>query len=255
MVQHAHGFCKIFFFGSKASRKGTSQSNRTISRNNMTNESLKQKITKLIELGNSLYNSLTYDEPNTVGLIKDGSFVGFKTLSLSFIKNLYGDNHIYYKEFYEAANSNYEYNVNESLSILAAISFEIHNDWLGNLKKLVTAELFSDFLEMSKYLLDEGYKDAAAVMIGSTLEEQLRQISLSNSIEITTTKDGKEIPKKANLINAELYKANIYGSLTNKNITSWLDLRNKAAHGQYSEYSNEEVKLMYQGVLNFLDSI
>ena len=221
----------------------------------MTKTSLEERIVKLIELGNSVYNSLTFDEPNSVGFIQDGSFVGFKALSLSFISNLYGEDHVYYKEFYEASNNTYKYNIDESLSVLTAIKFEIQNGWLDNLKKIVTAELFSDFLEMSKYLLEEGYKDAAAVMIGSTLEEQLRQISLTNSIEISTEKDGKEYPKKANLLNAELYKANIYNSLTNKSITSWLDLRNKAAHGQYNEYSKEEVNLMFLGVMNFISNL
>ncbi|MBA5246469.1 hypothetical protein H1R16_10750 [Marnyiella aurantia] len=221
----------------------------------MTNIELQDRITTLIEFGNSLYDNLTYDEPYSIGFIKDGSFVGFKTLSLSFIKNLYGENHLYFKEFEEAANGTYKFNVDESLSILSSIKFEIENGWLYNLKQLVTAELFSDFLEMSKYLLEEGYKDAAAVMIGSTLEEQLRQLSINNSIEISSIRDGKEIPKKANLLNAELYKANIYNSLTNKSITSWLDLRNNAAHGHYNVYSRDEVNLMYQGVVNFISTI
>lgn len=40
--------------------------------------------------------------------------------------------------------------------------------------------------------------------------------------------------------------------LEQKNITAWLDLRNKAAHCKYDEYSIEQVNLMYQGVLNFI---
>ena len=53
-------------------------------------------------------------------------------------------------------------------------------------------------------------------------------------------------------MNSELASANIYNKLDQKSITSWLDLRNKAAHGQYLEYTKEQVELMYQGVTNFI---
>jgi hypothetical protein len=123
---------------------------------------------------------------------------------------------------------------------------------LDSIKRLVSAEIFSSFLEMSEYLLEEGYKDASAVMIGSVLEEQLRVLCDANSIPVTFNRNGNEIPKKSNLLNADLYKAEIYNRLDNKSITAWLDLRNSAAHGKYNEYSYEDVKFMYEGVINFI---
>ena len=105
---------------------------------------------------------------------------------------------------------------------------------------------------MAEYLLKEGYKDPAAVMIGSVLEEHLRQLCFRNSIPIEIIKDGKTNPKKADLINSELASVNVYNKLDQKSITSWLDLRNKAAHGKYLEYTKEQVEIMYQGVTNFI---
>jgi len=35
---------------------------------------------------------------------------------------------------------------------------------------------------------------------------------------------------------------------------AWLDIRNNAAHGKYSEYSDEDVDLMIKGILNFIAS-
>ncbi|AIY39887.1 hypothetical protein LT85_0727 [Collimonas arenae] len=40
--------------------------------------------------------------------------------------------------------------------------------------------------------------------------------------------------------------------LDQKSVTAWLDLRNKAAHGKYSEYTKEQVEVMCQGVVNFM---
>ena len=108
---------------------------------------------------------------------------------------------------------------------------------------------------MSKHLLDEKYKDPAAVMIGSVLEEHLRQLCSNNSVDTEIVKGTDRVPKKADLMNSDLVKAGIYGVLEQKNVTAWLDLRNRAAHGKYSEYTFEQVQLMYQGVLDFITRI
>jgi TPP-dependent indolepyruvate ferredoxin oxidoreductase alpha subunit len=105
---------------------------------------------------------------------------------------------------------------------------------------------------MSKYLIDEKFKDPSAVMIGSVLEEHLRQLCYQNKITVETIKNEKLVPKKADLLNSELATATIYNKLDQKSITSWLDLRNKAAHGNYDEYTLEQVKIMYQGVKDFI---
>ena len=89
-------------------------------------------------------------------------------------------------------------------------------------------------------------------MIGSVLEEHLRQLCLKNAIDIEYVKDGKLIPLKADRLNSELAKAGIYNKLDQKNITAQLDLRNKAAHGKYTEYDKSQVKLMYDYVFNFM---
>jgi len=40
-------------------------------------------------------------------------------------------------------------------------------------------------------------------------------------------------------------------SLDQKNVTAWLDLRNKAAHGLYDQYNREQVETMLKGVIEF----
>jgi hypothetical protein len=53
-------------------------------------------------------------------------------------------------------------------------------------------------------------------------------------------------------MNSELAANNVYSKLDQKSITAALDLRNKAAHGQYGEYSKEQVSLTYQTVVDFI---
>jgi len=108
---------------------------------------------------------------------------------------------------------------------------------------------------MSKYFLDEKFKDPAAVMIGSVLEEHLRQLCIAYSVDTEITRGTDIVPKKADLMNSDLVKAGAYGILEQKNVTAWLDLRNRAAHGKYSEFTIEQVQIMYLGVLDFATKI
>ncbi len=132
---------------------------------------------------------------------------------------------------------------------VSAIRDAVKEGLLLQVEDLVRADLFADFLEMAEYLLREGYKDPAAVIIGGVLEEHLRKLCDKNAIAPADV-DGK--PKKASLLNDDLAKAKAYEKLEQKNVTAWLDLRNKAAHGRYSEYEASHVDDMLRSVRNFL---
>ena len=131
--------------------------------------------------------------------------------------------------------------------ILAALRSDVDGDYLQSLAELIRADLFSDFLSMAEYLLDGGYKEAAAVLIGGVLEEQLRSLAIKSGVPATV---GSR-PIKVDQLNADLARANVYSVLYQKNVTAWLDLRNKAAHGKHAEYTKEQVVLMLQGVQDF----
>jgi len=142
--------------------------------------------------------------------------------------------------------------VESGIGILQAAKNEIEGGWLITTKGLVSAEIFSDFLEMSEYLLEMDYKDPAAVIIGSVLEEHLRQLCQKHGIETHRISGNKSILKKADQLNAELANAQVYNKLDQKNVTAWLDLRNKAAHGNYSDYSKNQVEMMCEAVTEFM---
>jgi hypothetical protein len=132
--------------------------------------------------------------------------------------------------------------------ILLALRSDYESGYLQSVVELVHAELFADFLEMADYLLEQGYKDPAAVVAGSVLEAHLRKLCDKQSI-VVFKPDGTS--KKADTLNSELTAANVYSKLDQKSVTSWLGLRNEAAHGNYTAYTTEQVKLMLQGVQNF----
>ena len=173
-----------------------------------------------------------------------------------FIPRLYGSKSHYYtmlqfvletESFYDMHSDWYQH-VARVAGILRSIKQDIDGGMIANFRNLLQAEVFSDFLEMAEHLLEKGYKDASAVLIGSVLEDSLRKISESNGIETMDTK-GKILTM--NSLNISLYKRGIYGPLIQKQITSWTNLRNDAAHGCYDKYDIEQTKQMLIFVQKF----
>ena len=182
---------------------------------------------------------------------------GIVVATASFVEKIYSRDHIYYLELQEPivmGRPGREYIDNsgekERVSkILAAIRKEAELGLLfSNLRELISSELFSDYLEMAEYFLEERYKDASAVIIGSTLENHLRQLCETNSLE---TEDDKG-RKPASTLNEDLYRSEVYGKLDFKQVIYWLEIRNNAAHGDYEKYDLDDVRLMLEGVKNFI---
>jgi hypothetical protein len=219
-----------------------------------TNKILLERVDYLIDLSlKSLKTKYTTEDSLFYHhWVSSESFKEFETASLSFILNLYGENHPYYIRFKDTVNKSKPELVEAGKGILNSIKTEIEKGWLTTVKGLVSAEIFTDFLETAEYLLEQNYKDPAAVIVGSTLEEHLRQLCKKNNIPVEETKSGKTLPKKADSLNNELYTAGIYNKLDQKNITAWLDLRNKAAHGHYGDYKHEQVENMLKGIMEFM---
>ena len=95
--------------------------------------------------------------------------------------------------------------LNERLANLAgmlqSLRDEYVNDYLQTVQEIIHAEMFSNFLDMASYLNDQGYKDPAAVVTGSVLEQHLREIAKrKGGIDLV---DGKGKPRKAGLLNQD----------------------------------------------------
>lgn len=136
----------------------------------------------------------------------------------------------------------------QHIGVAKSLLSDIRNGYLKSLEEIIHGDIFSDYLEMAKHLVDSGYKDAAAVIAGSTLEAHLKQLCAKHGVptSLGTT------PKKADTINADLVKAGAYSKLDQKNVTAWLGLRNDAAHGNYAAYDKSQVDLLISSVRDFI---
>jgi len=128
---------------------------------------------------------------------------------------------------------------------------DIEDGLFFSVSELAKAEVFSAFLESGKHFLDEGYKEAAAIVIGGVLEDKLKTICQKKGLAYQTP-DGKHLTIEP--LNVLIRKAEIYNELVKKQVTAWGDLRNNAAHARYDQFTARQVGDMYEFVLNFCAS-
>jgi pyruvate/2-oxoglutarate dehydrogenase complex dihydrolipoamide acyltransferase (E2) component len=133
--------------------------------------------------------------------------------------------------------------------VLRALRDDYTAGYLQTVTELVHADLFADFLEMASELQQKNFKDPAAVLAGSVLEEHVRKLAAKSGIDVEKP-DGS--PKKADTINADLAREEVYSKLEQKSVTAWLALRNHAAHGEYDNYDHGQVAALIRDVRDFM---
>jgi len=169
---------------------------------------------------------------------------------LHIIKRVFGETSDHYTkfnvEFPNFSNNENYYHIKRALGILKAAKDDFENGYLFETQVLIQAEVFDDFLEQAEHLLSNGYHEPAAVIAGAVLEDGLRKLC---------SRRGISLPAKPSIdpMNVALAKGGAYTSLVQKRITALADLRNKAAHGKWSEFSKEDVKEMLAQVRHFME--
>ena len=222
----------------------------------MTLKDLEIRIDQLVAQAETALRNARTTEYSGGPVMQSAEWARLRAAGLAFIESTFGREHSYYREFDTRLVDTWESSGKYALGILTAVRDQIKGGWVETTKGLVTAEVFADFLEMAEHLLDQKYKDPAAVMTGSVLEEHLRQLCITASIPIIEDQSGvKAVPRKADALNSDLARAARYSKLDQKQVTAWLDLRNKAAHGRYAEYSDQQVVLMLAGVRDFVSRV
>ena len=138
------------------------------------------------------------------------------------------------------------------MGVVDALRADLEAGYLHTLPELIHAELFGDFLEMADHLLEEGYRDAAAVLAGGTLESHIRQLCYAHGVSVESSTATGPRPKKAEQLNSDLAHQGAISKIDSKNVTAWLGLRNSAAHAKYADYSQEQVRILVTAVRDFI---
>ena len=210
-------------------------------------EKLTDRLNHLIDVGEEVLKTRHPPPAGWVAgdYVKDDPFYQWRAGALSFLKAVFGENSTHFQEFQQRCQHSSYHHALEGQSILKAAKEDIEGGYLKKLEDLVTADIFTDFLEMAEYLLEQGYKDPAASLIGAVLEDGLRKIAKKNDI---TLKSKENISS----LNRKIADAKIYNRLVQKQVEVWNEIRDNADHGKFSEYNADSVQEMYSDVRHFL---
>lgn len=146
--------------------------------------------------------------------------------------------------------------VQRALGILEGFREDLEKGFLHEFLLKVEAEVAADYMGQAEMLLREGQPGAfdhvpAAVLTGAVLERALRTVCDRQKPQISLT-NAKGEPKTLNPLIEDLKKAGVFNELKAKQLRAWADIRNKAAHGDFSQFNRGDVEQMLAGVTNFL---
>jgi len=206
----------------------------------MLEEKLIERMEALIVKGQNVLS--TKDE----SYVSNNIFQEWRVGSLSFLEQVFDKDGVMPHEYKKNCEFNNYYDAESGLSILKAAKEEIESGYLKGLETLISADIFSDFLEMCEHLLEQGYKEPSASLVGAVLEDGLRRITENNNITLKKKEDISSLNKK-------LADAKVYSRLTQKKIQVWNDIRNNSDHGKFEEFKEGDVRDMLSGVQKFLE--
>ena len=173
----------------------------------MVDKVIAERFDLVISKGRNLL-LLSSADPNRV---PPEPFMEWKSQSHTLLVSIFGADHIYSTDFAKWTREGSKGLVQSGMGVLTAAAEDCAKGFTWELRERVHADIFDDYLEMAASLAEDGFTNAAAVIAGTTLEEHLRQLCQKNNIEVTVTKrNGSTEPKKASVMNDDLYKQSVY---------------------------------------------
>ncbi len=212
-----------------------------------------QKVTdrlrELVVAGESLLATRRSPPPNVIGddRIDQQLAAQWITSVESLLARVFGEESAHYRNFSKHVERYVGYSdAKRAHGVLKAPVEDYSGGYLFEVKELVEAEMFHDFLDQAEHLLDSGYFQAAAVIAGCVLEDGMRKLCVRN---------GVALPAKPKLdqMNSDLAKAGVYSKLIQKRITTLAHIRNQAAHGQWDQFTSADVEDMMNHVRRFME--
>lgn len=212
---------------------------------NSTTNKLIERAEQLLAKGQMVVATRTSNSSMGFFTVDSSLFHEWKNNTQNFILLVCGETSSYYKNFVDEVKSAYPSDVDHGIGILKALKEDLELGYLTRVRDLVSAEIFTDFIEMAKHLLDNNYKDSTASLMGAVLENGLRQIAQKHIINVKSSDD-------IGSLNTKLADKEIYNRLIQKQIQAWKAIRDSADHGKFNDYKSEDVKSMLDGVQRFL---
>jgi len=169
--------------------------------------------------------------------------------SLNLIRNVASSDSYYYKSFpvdpETATPGHFRYFIAKGLGVLTSLKEELERGFVTEVANIISADLLTSISDQAVILINAGYKDAAAVYCRVMVETSLKKICDKHNLEYP-------IKTNINRVAEILRKNNKITQIEWRQIQSWADIGNSAAHGEFDKYSINDVKLMIDNINYFI---
>ena len=215
-----------------------------------TDEKIRNRLGELLKQGEAVLATRRSPGPNVIGPDRVDHQLAHQwaTSAQSLLIRIFGPESQHYKNFTAQVGKDW-FGYSDAYcgqGVLKAAEDDYASGQLVELRRLVEAEVFDDFLEQAEHLLGSGYYQPAGVIAGCVLEDGLRKLCGKHAISISDR-------PKLDTMNADLAKAGVYNKLVQKRVTTLADLRNKAAHGEWTAFGEQDVREMVSAVRRFME--
>ena len=136
------------------------------------------------------------------------------------------------------------------LETFKAFRDDLESGLISHLSNIISVDIFSSLIDQATQLREnntEPLNRAACVLTRIVLEDTLLRLSRNNNLTLSN--------EKASIANDELWKNKIYGQAKWREIQSWLDIGNKAAHpdAEFMTISEIDIDNMIKNVRRFTE--
>jgi HEPN domain-containing protein len=179
-------------------------------------------------------------EGNSYYKVPSEMYKEWATNVLNLLHRTFGESSIHYKNLAEHYSKfeGWVSDFNDSYGIFRAAREDYEGGYLFNIRTLAKAEILSDAIDQAKALLASGYKDPACILARVALESVLKDLASRHGVS----------ESKLDRMNADLTRIGAYNMAKQKQITAWAEIGNKAAHGNWSDYTEQDAAAMVTGV-------
>lgn len=201
-------------------------------------------ILKFRELIDKAQHACDERSASAEGMISGDLYFEVRTSALNLLSRITSEDSFYVRELRDMQMPN----PFVMKGILNAALIDYSQGFMADNKLLVSAEVFADFLVHAEVLLENDYKDAAAVVIRSVLEDGLRRLCDVNGLT-SSPRDG------VHQLAEKLVRKNVLTSLQFKEIEAKKEVGNSAAHGRFSEYTKADVLAFHEFVQRLMANL
>jgi hypothetical protein len=135
--------------------------------------------------------------------LNHGAFMGWRAQAHSFLTGLLGAEHVYVENFISKCEWSYVQHLDAGQEILRAVREDVEGGYLTDVRTLISAEVFTDFLEMAEHLHENGYIHPAASLAGAVFEDGMRKVATANGVTVRSRDD-------LSSLNNRLAEASVY---------------------------------------------